>query len=106
MDILLTGRRMDAAEAAHYGLVNYVVPHGGTLARATEIARVIAGGAPLSVQAIKEAVRGMETMSVQEAFQVVHDRTMPVYAKMLHSDDHEEGPRAFAEGRDPVWKGR
>ncbi len=106
MDMLLTGRRMNAEEAARYGLVNYVVAHDQVVNRAKEIARVIAGGAPLSVQAIKEAVRSMENMSVEEAFQAVHTRNMPAYVRMLGSEDYLEGPRAFAEGRQPIWKGR
>ena len=106
MEMLLTGRRMYAAEAAHHGLVNYIVAQEDVVERAAEIARVIAAGAPLSVQAVKEAVREMETMSQEQAFRVVRARGMPMYAKMLVSEDHEEGPRAFTEGREPVWKGR
>lgn len=106
MDMLLTGRRMGVEEAAHYGLVNYVVKHGGTLDKATEIAEVIAAGAPLSVQAIKEAVREMESLSVEEAFQTIHERRFPIFQKMMTSEDYVEGPRAFTEGRPPVWKGR
>ena len=106
MELLLTGRRMSAAEAAHHGLVNAVTPRNRAMEKARELARIIAAGAPLSVRATKELVRGTETMSVEDAIKAIHDRAFPIYAAMLASEDHEEGPRAFAEKRKPVWKGR
>ena len=106
MEMLLTGRRMGAAEAAGYGLVNWVVPGALVMAKARELAATIAAGAPLAVQAIKEVVRGIEAASVEDAFAAVASRSFPVYARMLTSEDHEEGPRAFAEKREPNFKGR
>lgn len=106
MDMLLTGRRMDAAEAKHWGLVNYVVPRAELMDKARAIARTIADGAPLSVRAIKQVVRGIEAMSVKDAFAAMQNGTFPTYSQMLTSDDHLEGPRAFAEKRAPVWTGR
>ncbi len=106
MEMLLTGRRMSAAEAAGYGLVNAVVPGAEVMAKARELADTIAAGAPLAVQAIKEVVRGIEAASVEDAFAAVKRRSFPVYARMLTSEDHEEGPRAFAEKREPNFKGR
>lgn len=106
MDLLLTGRRMPASEAAHYGLVNYVVPGDRLMERAREIAQVVADGAPLSVRAIKEMVRGMEGMTVEQAMRATRAKAFPVYARLLTSEDHLEGPRAFAEKRKPDWKGR
>ncbi|MCZ6523970.1 MAG: enoyl-CoA hydratase-related protein [Alphaproteobacteria bacterium] len=106
MEMLLTGRRMGAAEAAGYGLVNAVVPGAEVMAKARELAATIAAGAPLAVQAIKEVVRGIEAASVEDAFAAVASRSFPVYARMLTSEDHEEGPRAFAEKREPNFKGR
>jgi crotonobetainyl-CoA hydratase len=106
MELLLTGRRMPATEAAHHGLVNAVTPKDRAMHRARELARVIAAGAPLSVRATKELVRRTEMMSIEEAMKAIHARAFPIYAAMLTSEDRQEGPRAFAEKRKPMWKGR
>jgi crotonobetainyl-CoA hydratase len=106
MDMLLTGRTMDAAEAHRWGLVNYLVPKAELMGKARAIARAIANGAPLSVRAIKEVVHGIETLSVKDAFAAMRRGDFPTYSHMLVSEDHLEGPRAFAEKRAPVWKGR
>jgi len=106
LELLLTGRRMPASEALHYGLINAVVPAGELMAKARAYAQTIVEGAPLSVRAIKEVLQGSETMSVAEAFRATKQRRFPVHAQMLDSEDHLEGPRAFAEKRKPAWKGR
>ncbi len=106
MELLLTGRRMGAAEAHKWGLVNQVVPLAKLMDTARELARQIAEGAPLSIQATKEVVRGIEGVPLPETYRMIKERRFPVHAKMLTSEDHLEGPRAFAEKRNPVWKGR
>jgi len=106
MDMLLTGRKMPAREALSWGLVNAVTEPGELAGRAREYADAIAAGAPLSVKAIKEVIRGMETMSDQESFRALREKRFPTYAAMLASGDHDEGPRAFVEKRAPVWRGR
>jgi len=106
LELLLTGRKMNAQEAAHYGLVNAVVAGEKLMDKAREMADVIVAGAPLSVMAIKQVIRDMEKMTVKEAFDAITARDFPLHKAMLESEDHEEGPRAFAEKRNPVWKGR
>jgi len=104
VDFLMTGRWMDVEEARHWGLVNYVVPTGGALARAHEIARMLADGPPLLFPAIKQVLQRTEGVPEHEAF-LVHDALHAVN-EVLRSDDLKEGAAAFAEKRDPVWKGR
>jgi crotonobetainyl-CoA hydratase len=106
MELFLTGRRMPVAEAARYGLVNAVVPLAQLMDRARAMARSIVEGAPLSVRAFKQVVRGIEGMSVPEAYRAMRAGTFPAYTAMLKSEDAREGPRAFSEKRRPVWLGR
>src|SRR5262245_44151765 len=106
MQLLFTGRRMGAREAAHYGLVNTVVPTGQSLTKAREIAAVIAESAPLSVQATKEVVRGTHSMSVEGAFRAVKAGEFRVYEQMLVSEDRREGLVAFTEKRPAVFRNR
>jgi crotonobetainyl-CoA hydratase len=106
MEMLLTGRRMPAAEAGQRGLVNAVVPSDRLLDAARALARSVRTAAPLAVRAVKQVVRGTAAMSVQEGFAARRAGAFPAYAAVLASQDAREGPRAFAEKRPPVWKGR
>ncbi len=105
MEMLMTGRRMQADEAHRWGLVNWVVPPDEVMTRAREVADGLARSAPLSLRAIKEVVHGIEGMSIRDAFRAVHGGKFPGYERMLGSDDHKEGPRAFVEKREPVFRG-
>ena len=106
MDLLLTGRWMDAAEAKHWGLVNEVVAPDTLMARAREIAALLAAGPPLVFAAIKEVAREAEGVPFQTALARINARGYPTVATLYSSEDQLEGPRAFAEKRAPVWKGR
>lgn len=106
MELLLTGRPLTAAEAHHHGLANRIAPGAEVLDVARELAAQIADGAPLTVQAVKQVVLGTEGMPLPQAFAAVRGGLFPLYPAMLRSEDHAEGPRAFAEGRKPIFRGR
>lgn len=103
-ELLLTGRRMGAAEAAHYGLVNRVVPAADLLAAARELATAVVASAPLSVAAILDIGRVTAQMDVIEAMAAI--KTLQSYRTAVDSHDAEEGNLSFTEKRPPVWKGR
>ncbi|WP_405875248.1 enoyl-CoA hydratase-related protein [Streptomyces sp. NBC_00005] len=104
-ELLLTGRRMTASEAARWGLVNHTVPADDLLHSALALARQICRSAPLAVSAIKELTRTTEGLRLKDAFAAMRGPGMPSYRAVLASQDAKEGPAAFAEKRRPVWTG-
>lgn len=106
MELLLTGRWFDAEEASRWGLVNEIVAADQLMDRAWEMARLLASGPPLVYAAIKEIVRNAEDAKFQDAMNRITRRQLPAVDVLYGSEDNLEGARAFAEKRDPVWKGR
>jgi crotonobetainyl-CoA hydratase len=105
MEITLTGDPISALRAAELGLVNAVVEPDRLIDEALALAGRIAANAPLAVQASKRVVaRIVGTARPEEALGWV--LTSMESAALRTSEDAKEGPRAFAEKRDPVWTGR
>ena len=106
MDLFLTGRWFDVHEAKAWGLIKEITAPQDLLAKTWELARLLESGPPLVYAAIKEVVREAEAMRFQDALNRVTKRLMPTVDRLYSSDDQLEGARAFAEKRDPIWKGR
>ena len=102
MGLLLTGRRIDAAEALERGLVNQVVPPDDLDAAVDAWVRDILACAPLSLKAIKRAANDTAHLTVPEA----RNARLPSLVAALQSRDAEEGVAAFREKRTPAWSGR
>ena len=106
MEMLLTGRWLDADEAARWGLINQIHPAADLMAKAREMADMLAAGPPLVYAAIKEVVREAEDMKFQDALNKITKSQFKTVETLYRSEDQLEGARAFAEKRDPVWKGK
>jgi enoyl-CoA hydratase len=102
MEIALTGEPLTADRAAQLGLVNRVVEDGAALDAALELARRIAANAPLAVTATKRVIQESRDWPTAEAF----ERQRPISEVVRASADAQEGTRAFAEKRRPVWRNR
>ena len=102
LEICLTGENVTGVEAQRLGLVNMAVPANDVMKAAEDLASRILKGAPMSVLFIKEAIKKGIELSLDEGFRLESDLS----ALVATTEDSKEGPRAFAEKRAPVWKGK
>lgn len=105
MHLLFTGEPITATEAHQWGLINEVVPDGTVVDAALALAQRITVNAPLAVQASKRVAAGVDD-GVITADEAGWGRTMREIGALMKSEDAKEGPLAFAEKRQPVWKAR
>ncbi|MDQ0462504.1 crotonobetainyl-CoA hydratase [Caulobacter ginsengisoli] len=105
MGMILTARRVSAAEGESLGFVNAVVPAADLMAETRRWAKLICECSPMSIRASKEAVmKGLDEPTLEAA--ISGQGKFPAVAALFRSEDLIEGPRAFAEKRAPQWKGR
>ena len=104
--LLFSGKRVSAAEARELRLVDEVVPDGTALARALELASTFAEVAPLSLGAIKQALREAGGADTTQSAEQARVRAREAFARLWFTEDHDEAERAFAEKRAPHFIGR
>jgi crotonobetainyl-CoA hydratase len=103
LGMILTGRRISAAEGHALGFVNEIVPTGQALEAAKRWAAQILECSPMAVRASKQMFyRGQDEPTLQQALTTIY----PAQQENLQSQDYIEGPRAFAERRKPNWQNR
>ena len=103
--MILTGRVVSAEEGRSLGFVNEVAPHDALMRVARKWAADIIACSPMSIRASKQIVRkGLEAASIAEAY--ANQASYPATRALFKSADVVEGPRAFAEKRKPIWRGK
>jgi crotonobetainyl-CoA hydratase len=105
LELVFTGDPISAADALKWGLINHVVADGEVVSAALALAQRITANAPLSVWASKRVAYGVDD-GVIATEDPDWARTTREFTALLESEDAKEGPRAFAEKRQPVWTAR
>ena len=103
-EMLISGRRMSANEAKTWGIVNQVTTSDELMIAARQLAEKICLSAPLSVAAVLDLIRELETVATDDAMSVL--RSNQTYRSAIESQDAAEGTKAFAEKRAPKWLGK
>lgn len=106
MEMLLTGKKIDADEAQRLGLLNHVVALAELENTAEALANAIIANAPLAIAAIKQLANAAQQNPLAENYQTLYGKGFDRYETMLRSEDAVEGPTAFAEKRPPKWTGK
>ncbi len=101
-ELLVTAEPLSAQRAYDLGFINAVAAPSELMTRARQMAQTIAKNAPLTVRASLRMLAFADEMGVRAAEQVADE----IFKEVYLSEDAQEGPRAFREKRDPVWKGR
>ena len=103
-EMLISGRRMSAVEAQTWGIVNQVTTSDDLMSAARQLAVKICLSAPLSVAAVLDLMRELETVPTNDAMSVLRQNS--TYRSAIDSQDAAEGTKAFAEKRAPKWQGK
>ncbi len=103
-EMLISGRRMSAVEAQTWGIVNQVTTSDDLMSAARQLAVKICLSAPLSVAAVLDLMRELETVATNDAMSVLRQNS--TYRSAIDSQDAAEGTKAFAEKRAPKWQGK
>jgi crotonobetainyl-CoA hydratase len=106
VEMMLTAKRLPAAEARGLGLVNAVVPGAELRPAARALAERVLAAAPLSTRAVKAVLAATEALSVEDGYALLRSGRIAAYERMRRSSDYFEGARVFAEKRAPAWRGR
>lgn len=105
-EMIFTGRRLTAGEALHYGLASQVCAPEALRDAALDLAGRVAASAPLAIAAARDVIRATRNLDVEQGYAAMRSGAIASYQRAIQSEDALEGPRAFAEGRQPIWRGR
>ncbi|MDE1012285.1 MAG: enoyl-CoA hydratase-related protein, partial [Paraburkholderia fungorum] len=102
LEVIMTGDPLPAERAYQLGLVNYMVPADEVMKCATDLADRLIAAAPTAAM----ESRGVATRAFTDSDDDLWSASGQAFARNAKTEDYQEGPRAFIEKREPVWKGR